>query len=80
MGGEGIIGGSEIMSKFKEYPEAHQTGTISIENMPDELECDPGYVEGDFGIQISKDGRVWICVNGIAFIRFSPHPNGKMQK
>ena len=26
----------------------------------------------DFGIQIEKDGRIWICVNGAAFIRFKP--------
>lgn len=26
----------------------------------------------DFGIQIATDGRVWVCINGIAFLRFKP--------
>jgi len=67
------------MSKLvKDYPETHQQGTISIENIPTELRI-PGYmphiinqIEGDFGIRIAKDGRVWVCINGIAFIRFKP--------
>lgn len=63
-----------------EYPETHKSGTISIENKPDGLECAPGYTKGDFGMQIARDGRVWICINGVAFLRFSPHPNGKMIK
>lgn len=62
---------------IKEYPETHQRGTISIENIPDELSL-PGIVQGDFGLQVAKDGRVWVCINGIAFLRFSPHPNGRM--
>jgi sugar lactone lactonase YvrE len=69
-----------------EYPETHQQGTISIENIPQELRI-PGYMphilesmKGDFGVQIAKDGRVWVCINGIAFLRFSPHADGKMSK
>ena len=65
---------------MKAYPETQQTGTISLENMPDELKHNPSYMQGTFGIQIAQDGRVWVCINGIAFIRFSPHPNGKMSK
>jgi len=49
------------------YPETHQFGRISIENLPDS-----NFLEGDLGIQISEDGRVWVCINGIAFIRFKP--------
>ena len=65
----------------KELKETHWQGNISIENMPEELKSHiPSYMKGDFGIQIAKDGRVWICINGIAFLRFSPHPNGKMRK
>ena len=63
---------------MKDYPETHQKGTISIENTPDELRI-PGYMphllnsmEGDFGLQVAKDGRVWVCINGVAFIRFKP--------
>ncbi len=59
---------------MKEYPETHQQGTISIENIPEF-----NYIKGDLGIHIAKDGRVWICIDGIAFLRFSPHTNGKMQ-
>ena len=63
----------------KEYKETHQQGTISLENVPDGL-MHESYIKGDFGVQIAKDGRVWICINGLAFLRFSPYPNGKMSK
>lgn len=53
----------------KEYPETHQWGHISIENRR-LLETFQG--EGDLGIQIARDGRVWVCINGIAVIRFKP--------
>jgi len=53
--------------KIKEYPETHQFGNISIENLPESR-----FIEGDLGIQIADDGRVWVCINGIAFIRFKP--------
>ena len=52
---------------MKEYPETHQNGMISIEN-----EFKPGYFKGNIGIQIAKDGRIWVCIDGIAFIRFKP--------
>ena len=29
-------------------------------------------MQGDFGIQIARDGRVWICIDGVAFLRFNP--------
>lgn len=54
--------------KFPEILETHQIGIISIENK----ELFSGTTKGDLGIQISKDGKVWICINGIAFIRFRP--------
>ena len=53
---------------MKPYPETHQTGVISIERV-----VEMGMYNGDFGIQISKDGRVWICIDGQAFIRFNPN-------
>jgi len=52
---------------MKEYSETHQQGIISIENMPEKM-----VFKGDFGVQIANDGRVWICINGVAFIRFKP--------
>ncbi len=54
------------VEKFRELKETHQTGLITKENdfvFP---------IEGDFGMQVAKDGRVWICINGIAFLRFKP--------
>ena len=58
---------------MKDYPETHQQGTISIENAVEVFgQLSQNNYIGDFGVQISRDGRVWICVNGIAFIRFKP--------
>jgi hypothetical protein len=25
-----------------------------------------------FGVQVEKDGRVWICINGVTWLRFKP--------
>ena len=52
---------------FKEMDETHDQGIISIEQVP--------FIKafkGDLGIQIAHDGRVWICIDGIAFLRFKP--------
>jgi len=55
--------------KIKPYPEKHMQGIISIEKgLRDQT------MEGDFGIQIASDGRVWVCIDGEAFIRFRPFP------
>uniref|UniRef100_A0A6M3ITI6 Uncharacterized protein n=1 Tax=viral metagenome TaxID=1070528 RepID=A0A6M3ITI6_9ZZZZ len=54
------------MRKMKEYPESHTTGHITIESIPN-TPC-----HSDLGIQIAKDGRVWICIDGMAFLRFTP--------
>ena len=62
---------------MKTYPQTHQRGVISLENIPPGLSI-PGYMKGDLGIQIAEDGRVWVCIDGAAFLRFSPHPNGRM--
>ncbi len=46
--------------------ETHTRGYLSVEkNFTSMLDC-------DFGIQVAPDGRVWICINGQAFIRFKP--------
>jgi hypothetical protein len=63
------------------YKETHQIGRISIENLETTLSILQKEKNiGDFGVQIAKDGRIWICINGVAFIRFSPHPDGKMHQ
>lgn len=60
---------------MKDYPETHQQGHLSIEkiSLSDLQKC-------DFGIQIAKDGRIWICVNGMAFLRFRPTIQPKQKK
>jgi hypothetical protein len=52
---------------MKPYPETHQEGFMSIEK---DLKSESKMV--DFGIQIAEDGRIWICINGVSVIRFSP--------
>lgn len=53
--------------------ETHCQGHIIIseeyKNFPHNLQ------DVDLGIQIGFDGRVWVCINGIAFIRFKPKFN-----
>ena len=55
------------MKMIKEYPETHQLGHISFEQ-----DIKAGQRAGDLGVQIAKDGRVWICIDGKALIRFRP--------
>ena len=60
---------------MKEYPETHSKGSILIENIGYHLTSPldaTHIVEGDIGICIGKDGRVWICINGVSFLRFKP--------
>jgi hypothetical protein len=52
---------------FNEYPEKHGTGVVFIEQ--DLLRQ---VIHGDLGIQIGADGRVWICLDHKALIRFTP--------
>ncbi len=49
------------------YPVIHQEGLLSIEKAfsTTEHHC-------DLGIQVAPDGRIWVCVNGDAYIRFKP--------
>jgi hypothetical protein len=64
--------------KIKPYEETHMDGIISLENNPIDLSGNPPLrewpivVTGDLGIQIAEDGRVWICINGVSFLRFKP--------
>ena len=60
---------------MKAYSERHQYGTIYIENKnillnPDKPHSE--HFESDIGIQIARDGRIWVCINGTAFVRFLP--------
>lgn len=59
-----------------EYPEVHQQGSVAITNHPEVMAelaaaaATDGQV--DLGVQVAADGRVWVCVNGLAFLRFKP--------
>ena len=53
----------------KEYPVRYQKGILSIEN---KVACNLHGKEVELGVQVAHDGRVWVCVNGQAFIRFKP--------
>ena len=53
--------------RVRPYPETHQHGSISIE-----YPLPQGLVEGDLGILVASDGRVWVCVDGVALLRFKP--------
>ena len=50
----------------------NQVGNLSIENIPEVM---PKISDGkmvDVELLTAKDGRIWINVNGISFIRFRP--------
>ena len=51
-----------ISAKDRQYPFPGYCGRFHRVNQ----------IKGDFGIQIAEDGRVWICIDGVAFIRFVP--------
>jgi hypothetical protein len=59
---------------LKSYPETHQEGLVSFENADiiHEKFSKCWLIEADLGVQIASDGRIWICIDGIAFIRFKP--------
>lgn len=60
------------MKKQLGYSETHQKGHLSLENEATVLGMLKENKENDVGIMISPDGRIWLCVNGVAFIRFKP--------
>lgn len=53
-----------------EVPETHKQGHLSIENA--EVVAAMDLADCDLGLQIAWDGRVWLCVNGVAWVRFKP--------
>lgn len=56
--------------KFEEYTLTSSYGMITIENL--ETFKGKSLILGSLGVQISKDGRLWICIDGVAFLRFKP--------
>lgn len=61
-----FIDNLEEIKDTKEVKEFHQQGFLSVE------EPFPSMVDCDFGLQVANDGRVWVCINSQAFIRFKP--------
>jgi len=61
--------------KFPVMDETHVRGFLSIELSNIEELLDSTYHPYnnvvDLGIQIAADGRVWVCVNGLAVLRFT---------
>lgn len=62
----------DCVEEFREHQERHsleihQEGLISIEQ-----DLPVGALNGHLGVKIAEDGRVWICVNHQAYIRFTP--------
>jgi hypothetical protein len=55
---------------MKAMQETHMKGTIEIGNL--EFITGKPLLNDDLGIQIAEDGRIWICINGVAFLRFKP--------
>jgi hypothetical protein len=58
-----------------EIPETHRRGFIQIHNQ--ELVDTMDLQDADFGLQVAPDGRVWVCINGLAYIRFKPAPGSR---
>jgi len=72
-----------IRTIVAEYPETHMRGNIQFSNY--KVDQTGEYYTNitsamnpmgkkccDFGIQIAEDGRVWICIDGVSFLRFKP--------
>lgn len=69
----GYIAGWLASRKYKQlpdWPETHRTGRVTIHNEELISQVIAGTV--DLGVQISWDGRIWLCVDGVAWIRFKP--------
>lgn len=60
-----------------EVPEFHQQGSIGITDLDEiipmlQLAASKGE-QVDVGLQVNHEGRIWLCVNGMALIRFKPN-------
>ena len=53
-----------------EFGPLYQQGHLSIENPAEIAAMDQQ--DCLVGVQVASDGRIWLCVNGTAFIRFKP--------
>lgn len=59
-----------------EVEEFHQQGSLGITNRDEVIGmlqfAHAEQTQVDVGLQVGADGRIWLCVNGMAFIRFKP--------
>lgn len=57
---------------MKDLGPEYQRGSVLID-----LQSIVGYDPFDciFGVQLHDDGRIWVCINGVTWLRFKP--NGK---
>lgn len=61
------------------YKEQHAEGKVSIENLniiyemlqEDQKSKKPT----DIGLMVDEFGKIWVCINGVAFLRFKPSTN-----
>ncbi len=58
--------------KFPEMDVTYSEGFITIDNIP-ELQASR---DNTLGLQISKKGQVWVCINGMSLMRFNPKFKG----
>lgn len=66
---------------FPDWPETHRTGCVEVLNTDEVGKALAEYPNSvDLGVQIAWDGRVWLCVNGIAWIRFKPDRPGPLDE
>ncbi len=63
---EEIYDNTPSAHKHPAMDETHVKGFLTVEHI---LNIQS---EVDLGIQIAEDGRIWICVDGQAFLRFTP--------
>jgi hypothetical protein len=63
--------GLRALTLRHEIPETHVQGHVSIENAEQIAGMD--LTDCDLGVQIAWDGRLWLCVNGVAWVRFKPN-------
>ena len=56
----------------------YQQGHVSVD-YPSMIQAVGGdasnLLDCTFGVQVNHDGRVWVCINGVTWLRFKP--NGK---
>lgn len=59
-----------------EVEEFHLQGSVSIQNLHEVVRfLNEAHDKGetvDVGLQVSHEGRMWVCVDGMALLRFKP--------